>query len=112
MSDPHVCVTCGRPRATESSSALGSGSVPPSAWRDIETAPKDGTVILAWGRGGGPGAQPWVEKVAWWAIEVADWEGEDPPSDAVSCWTFDSDGVKANPEGWQPLPSPPSTREA
>jgi len=70
-------------------------------WQPISTAPKDGTVIVAWGRGDGPGSQQWVEKVCYW---------EAPPG-LQSCWTFDVDGCKCEPEGWMPLPSPPVADE-
>lgn len=61
-------------------------------WRDIESAPRDGTTIIAWcvceETGDG-----------WVAADVAYW----PPIDD---WLGVSDGI-VSPLFWMPLPPPP-----
>lgn len=56
-------------------------------WQPIETAPRDGTLILAHDRG------PWPYIVEWHQ-HTRSWIGADG-----RCWT---------PHRWQPLPAPPS----
>ena len=64
-------------------------------WRPIETAPRDGTVIIAYG--GDLGYEnPTVASVAWddgWHLDQ--WE---TPENS------------ANPTHWMPLPEPPVTK--
>ena len=62
-----------------------------SEWQPIETAPKDGTEILAWSRREG------VFVVFWYTL-MGGW-----------CWTaHDLDGDETmNPTHWMPLPELP-----
>lgn len=57
------------------------------AWRPIETAPKDGTRILAYGG--------WGIAIIWWSSWL-EW--------------YDGEGAHLEPTHWQPLPSPPGDR--
>ena len=83
-------------------------------WRDIESAPKDGTLILLYGD---TPDGPRVTAGNWLAPEHGDYLGDcggecrcpeygDPPE---PLW-WDTDGGFTDewpPLGWQPLPSPP-----
>lgn len=93
------------PRMTEHLSVCGSPQGGVSEWRTIDSAPKDGRKILAFGDGD--------IFIAWWwtpdplvILEDADeckpsaeWVSNDYHAD-----TMDSVG---QPTHWQPLPSPP-----
>jgi hypothetical protein len=70
-------------------------------WQPIETAPKDGTVIILW-RG-----NPWNEvAMARWFEPWATWLRADDP-DPI-CETDEMYGMgSAIPTHWQPLPEPP-----
>lgn len=81
-------------------------------WRDIESAPKDGSYIVAWGKPCSSADEgPWVTR---WqdygegSIALERWKSGDGPkgtfwhSEPVNNWT---NGWK--PTHWQPLPSPP-----
>jgi nucleoid-associated protein YgaU len=71
-----------------------------SPWQPIETAPKDGTPVLAW----------YVRRVHW---------REDPEEDvgaAVASWTVHNGGgwvsySLGRPTHWTPLPAPPADKE-
>lgn len=67
-----------------------------SNWHLIETAPKDGTPILAWTK-----HDDWGDgrRVLWW--------GEHPTVIWVTSWT-DGHHHSYRPTHWQPLPEPPS----
>lgn len=72
-------------------------------WRDIATAPKDGTVILAW-----CDAMDWPEAVMW--IDYTPDDDQDEPG----FWAYAEDMLNdatggANPVHWQPLPSHPTS---
>lgn len=77
-------------------------------WRTIETAPKDGTAILGYGRHirSPPDAQRGVMPGDhWWGIMLWDiWHWEVTPT-----WVFAKDGaiVWSDPTHWMPLPEPP-----
>ena len=58
-------------------------------WQPIETAPKDGTRILAYCAGG-----DWQDVIYW----EASWQG-------APFWC--SDRTKTDPTHWMPLPEPP-----
>lgn len=68
-------------------------------WQPIETAPKDGTVILAWSE------DSKQAEFIWWA------GGAGEP-----CWVLRDEGTKVHVDwlkGWMPLPDPPqATQEA
>lgn len=67
-------------------------ALPDAGWRDIESAPKDGTQILAWCVCRETGD-------AWIAADVAWWK----PADH---WIGVADGI-VGPTHWIPLPPPP-----
>ena len=63
-------------------------------WRDIETAPKDGTKILLWPgylMGGDP-------MTGWWARLARKWVSAGEPFEVA-------------PTHWRPLPAPPAAQE-
>lgn len=72
-------------------------------WRPIETAPKDGTEILAYGSGvllrdGRTSIYAPAQHVMWWQA------GEDH-----SFWaTRDPEVIGGRPTHWRPLPAPPA----
>lgn len=87
-------------------------------WRDIETAPEDGTrVILAWQAvevAGGP--LVWFQSIGcWdakfdsdWDIDVGDLVYRPAWTDGtVSSWAYE-DCTELHPTHWRPLPAPPS----
>jgi hypothetical protein len=80
-------------------------SPPPGAWLPIETAPKDGTVVLLFRR-----VDPWN------VIGYGRWEGGDPRTVFVSGWVTgyfnDPPGNLglAAPTHWMPLPASPETK--
>lgn len=61
-------------------------------WQPIETAPRDGTPILAWNGG---------VFVVYWESDPGSWWVYDPPCDERAVWN-----VK-QPTHWMPLPPPP-----
>jgi hypothetical protein len=82
-------------------------------WQSIDTAPRDGTAFLAYGKhtGSPPTAQRGVvEGDHWWAIALWDiWRvGEQPKR-----WVFAKDGYPtwSDPTHWMPLPEPPTEEE-
>lgn len=85
---------------------------PPSPWRDMESAPKDGTRILA--DCGAVYRKPYAVRVLLW-YDALQWEGEYGPD---SGWildlpdeTIDAEFVERDPTHWMPLPEPPSEGE-
>ena len=78
-------------------SAIAAALREQDAWWPIETAPKDGTQILTWGRlhddgGIDMGEQP--------RVRVSNW------SPTYNCWYSACSGSHA-PTFWRPLPAPP-----
>lgn len=69
-------------------------------WQPIETAPKDGTKIIAMAKYGD------VMAVSWLTAEESAWEDNGHPDDYCSVWW---DGVDAvySLVYWMPLPEPP-----
>lgn len=63
-------------------------------WRPIETAPKDGTRLRAWGGG-----------MEWHVRWTGGWTGY-----SVGGWILDN-GIAINPTHWQPIVGPKQTRE-
>lgn len=78
--------------------ADGSGEADPNGWRPIETAPKDGTLVLIFAALGNPAA---FEGVLLAAYGRTDDNGED-------WWALDSGGWVKSPSHWMPLPPPPT----
>jgi hypothetical protein len=62
-----------------------------SDWQPIETAPKDGTKILAW--------EFDDYTIVWWGVSASGWYG----------WKFSDDWISCYPTHWQPLPAPPES---
>lgn len=101
----HICSSCGVPddeyaerlgaQATATECAdkleplLTALRAAPEGWRDIESAPKDGTWVLAW-----PCYSEGVHRVRW--------GGKRPP-----CWQDFMGRVPKPPTHWQSLPEPP-----
>lgn len=79
-------------------------------WQPIETAPKDGKILL------GGGTKPWVT-CGWWDSEFRMEINEEKQClDYTGAWTdgtVESWGMEENtelhPTHWQPLPEPPTT---
>jgi hypothetical protein len=66
------------------------------AWRPIETAPKDGTLVLLWGR-------YWSDSQGWFKQPLV---GQfSPPNDWWEAWGRVPFGCR--PTHWQPLPELP-----
>ncbi len=65
-------------------------------WEPIETAPKDGRVIIGWF--GGKEPTPYAESVQW-----------QPPfgKDGAWFWTHDADQPVNQPTHWVEMPAPP-----
>lgn len=75
-------------------------------WQPIETAPKDGTVVLLFGTWAGEIAGVDDAKtvdIGYWRGGSSDYDGDDwwrlSTGDAYSCWM--------KPTHWMPLPEPP-----
>lgn len=67
-----------------------------SEWQPIETAPKDGTTVIAFR----PTDPPHVEGMYW-----ATYDGTD---EGAWHWTYDGDAPSSNqPTHWMPLPKAP-----
>jgi hypothetical protein len=69
-----------------------------TGWRDIETAPKDGTEVLLFGKAL-YGRE--VMKVCWWSNRAA-WQIAETVSGATPIFN--------EPTHWMPLPQPPEPR--
>lgn len=66
-----------------------------AVWQPIETAPKDGTTVIAYR----PTKPPHIEGMHW--------------SEGCWYWSYDGDGpdgYAVPPTHWMPLPSPPLTK--
>jgi hypothetical protein len=84
-----MCGTQGPARQTEAEAAT-AWNARASEWRDISTAPKDGSPVLTW--------EPNSERVV--ENHWKDW------GDELSHWAF------GEPTHWQPLPEPPEAPHA
>lgn len=79
-----------------------------SAWRPIETAPKDGTPFLAWAPG-----YKWPEVLRWFqydaedALEVGE-EGYFHFAEELLQDACDAPDIASDYSHWQPLPEPPT----
>ena len=69
-------------------------------WQTIDSAPKDGTHILAYGKGYGQ-----YTHVTWWVPHIAAKCGE------RYGWHYPQNGWM-EPTHWMPLPAPPPTGES
>lgn len=85
-----------------------------TAWQPIDTAPKDGTAVLGYGRHSHspPDAQRGVKAGDhWWAIMLWDcWRHPDQAGwGERSLWVFAKDGkpIWSRPTHWMSLPEPP-----
>lgn len=67
-------------------------------WRPIETAPKDGTEVLLYGR------PPHKDDLTCYVGRWGTWDSAGGPSD---CWI--SGGPHYRPTHWMPLPAPPDS---
>ena len=81
----------------------------PGGWRPIESAPKDGTRILACDRYQDLFVAYWMNDRAWfrhsgWVYYTNDYEGSD------GCMVFNIG--ECQPTHWMPLPSPPDLTPA
>lgn len=80
-------------------------------WRPIDTAPRDGTMILCWstiwaGEISNPDEREGLAYVAYYASGKSDYLGEwwnVHGGDAYSAWI--------QPTHWMPLPTPPEGKE-
>jgi len=63
-------------------------------WRDIATAPRDGTPIILARAGGG-----WWPRSGWWSQTFSQWVVRENDEGATS--------LLLDPTHWQPLPGPP-----
>ena len=73
-------------------------------WHPIETAPKDGTEIIAFR----PGKPKHIEGMQWVAYDPLDGVG-----DGAWHWSYDGDAPTANPPThWMPLPAAPIPKES
>lgn len=74
-------------------------------WQPIETAPKDGTVFLAYGPVGNEDAEQ-EYFISCWRSDYGDWEEE---YKIIGWWYHDCDmnGHRGYPSVWMPLPDPP-----
>lgn len=71
-------------------------------WRDIESAPKDGTrVLLAEPIEGG-----FEMSVGWWRPYINDSSDAGWMDGTVQSWAYEENTI-LHPTHWQPLPSPP-----
>lgn len=76
----------------------------PAGWKPIESAPKDGTSVLAWG--------PKQDRVviAWneWALPEAEWQAVGLGVNGFECPSI---VLRGEPTLWQPLPAAPSAEQ-
>ena len=90
-----------------------TADTPRGGWRDIESAPRDGTRVLLQLKDPIPSNLPWVR--IWDGIPfVGQHPGLYPPDDFDIGWQFAAPvGQGGFPDewldGWQPLPAPPET---
>ena len=77
-----------------------------SEWQEIESAPKDGTVLLGYDSDEGGGISMGVVVIYWWDAD------EDDPEQYPAEWRVHEIGTgdeieRANITHWMPLPEPP-----
>lgn len=106
LSSPHTLILYNKddrstvalcPRCAGPAIELGQYTdVDPDApvWRSIETAPKDGTIIIVWWPCDPPGN---------WKMRLASWFAD--------AWDDVGDRSELHPTHWMPLPDPPAEQE-
>ena len=79
-------------------------------WHPIETAPKDGTVILLFypnmyfqGKSPFAPAASWGQSCGYWST--------DPDHPMTNRWSALDGDSNGEPSRWQPLPAPPQPKE-
>ena len=72
-----------------------------SEWQPIETAPKDGTYIIAYFPSHGR-REAYAESAYFVDLEL-----EDDPGRGVWVWSQDGDEPQVQPTHWMPLPEAP-----
>lgn len=84
---------------------IAAAPAPGDAWRDISTAPKDGSrVLIAWRDKSGE----WHQRAAVWEADYAHAGWTDH---AVKSFGYE-EIFSYKPTHWQPLPAPPASRRA
>lgn len=81
-------------------------------WKDISSAPKDGTWILGINSRGNQAVIIWSDSAAHWTHRLGSTRGGwiYPFSDGIQS-TFWNGGCGSVPTHWMPLPPPPSNTE-
>lgn len=101
-----TCATCDVRHQAADAIARRLTDAEQAQWRPIETAPKDGTFVLACHVG------PWAETYEQWrAPMTVAWRGFHPNAPGKKQWR-NSDGKPVGPTHWMPLPAPPTGEEA
>jgi len=81
-----------------------------SEWRDISTAPKDGTAIWLLVDGhqyiGYCRPADWLNKKESWFLKATFLRRENNPDEIYGCYAFDT-----APTHWMPLPEPPENSD-
>ncbi len=92
-------------RVIEALTARSEGLEEAEQWKTIESAPKDGTIILLW-------APTLYERpvTGSWMINEGVWETEAGDVDDDGGPATDEDEI-GSPEFWRPLPSPPVSQQ-
>ena len=73
-----------------------------SDWQPIETAPKDGTLLIL-------GSSKRDDEYGGYAMQGF-WD-RDPENDGGQCWRLSAyDMERATPTDWMPLPEPPTEK--
>ena len=76
-------------------------------WRTIDSAPKDGSYIIA-GRFGPDEELSWVKHSRWITAQEIDVDDGDDPAEYDDAWTDGNDDWEPiYPTHWMPLPQPP-----
>jgi hypothetical protein len=80
-----------------------------SQWMDIETAPKDGTVILVYAEQGMSMSDFGLEDIEFNGMHVAVWDAYGGGAWVIASYPDMGDVVTGDPTHWRPLPPPPET---
>lgn len=82
----------------------GIREIPAPAWQPIETAPKDGTIILISREGG------FVEAAYWNLARRVAGTDKDFPWTTLDEFNLTNGRTEDSPTHWQPLPEAPASR--